>query len=956
MSTNVVKVSSVNVASLGFQASFDLDQKKLIFNIAGQTIFNAGGESNVPGICFKVTGPGGIVIASVDFNAPHIIPSSDTDCAFDLPSGFGMFGFYSLQAFLKEANGSVYQTAVISKEISKPHGFAHGAVPGRVLIEADCDIPQLLITEETDMSYRGIAPLSRTVSGTFSYPPGTLADLPFTDTPFLIAGAGLVYTGRYTINNKSIAFYDLNDGVLLKVPYVVKGYEKVVHNNTALAELLCCVSDVKQTYDRDPLSTNGKSAKQKLEAISVPFYMLIMKEKAGADATEEIEQIRKVLHCDCCSSTAIEAKPLLGVGLTGTIINIVGSNAAIVSPSVSGSTKTYAINVKNVEVNKDANDTGFDIIRTEDANNILYTVSFNYADIAYQVLLAIESDEALSLFLKKLVSIADKGISLNGINENCVITLGNCDYSLIEGSTPVKTLQSITIGDDVINAPSGLLITNAAGIDTWLNGLGKGAFTVLLDPDSDTLLIKSMSNANNVRQLTLTLNGNSIVRQFTKTCVGLVQVLNAITSYLCTISTLKVGFGIPDLSLNSYDQDGNVQSTPLQANAKLSEILTLMINAQNALYSEISNVAISCATAKALFQPNNNPLVPGDGLYGTKGNACASHTFDEVAAIILSKIAASNTLKGQFCSIASSCAGPAVCTVVNNLSALFGTVTIDGQPVNRLTINCNDADPSAGLQLRYRIYDSGDTYTIQDFTSGELPKVISGVATGRYEVGVRKHCTDGQWSSWQVASTGGCEAPQGFSAVLNANEAEFNVTIVLSGSQTKADIKVVDPNGSVTVTTHDLGGQSGNLIIPMANPTLYGNYQVSGRGVCNDSSSPRYVSDYLPPVSLGWANPGSGSGSSLRTVMNQTGKPHLISQYDSLSAGYYVNGFNSTTVNWPTIFVKIHHDLSNVKIFVYGPDGIGSQVAIMNGDEVQPIGVDAGGRMQIGGTLVDNPA
>jgi hypothetical protein len=69
-----------------------------------------------------------------------------------------------------------------------------------------------------------------------------------------------------------------------------------------------------------------------------------------------------------------------------------------------------------------------------------------------------------------------------------------------------------------------------------------------------------------------------------------------------------------------------------------------------------------------------------------------------------------------------------------------------------------------------------------------------------------------------------------------------------------------------------------------------------------------------------------------------------------------VNGFNSTTVNWPTIFVKIHHDLSNVKIFVYGPDGIGSQVAIMNGDEVQPIGVDAGGRMQIGGTLVDNPA
>lgn len=837
MGSNVIRIGSANIIQLGFLAYFDLDQNKLLLDITGQTLFNSGGAAAVAGISFAITGPGGIILASVDFTTPHIVPSEFSTYEVDLPGGYGQFGFYTIQASIKDADAQIYSTLPITKGISKPFGYTNGAVPGNVFIEPDLDIPQLLITENSNTAYCNLAPISRVVSGILSYPPGTLSDLAFTSTPFLIGGAGLVFTGRYTLNNKTICTYDLNDGILAKIPYVVRGYEKVIDTNTELSQLLCCIMDIKSVYTRDPLSAQGKSAKQKLDNITIPFYTAILKEKSGQSASEEIDQIKKELNCNCGSSSTIEPRPVLGVGLTGVVINITGSNAAAISSSVSGSTKTFNVNVKNVLVEKDPDDLGFNIVRSESDNQIIYSISFNYAEMATNILEAIQNDENLTQLLNKLITAASPGLSLNGLDGKCVITLNSCNYDLIETATPAKTINSITIGGVVKNAPGGLLVTDTTATASWLNGLGLGSFSSFFDSTTNTVLIESLSNANVITALSLNINGATVIRQFTRSCIGLVDLLNAIITYICAIDSTRVKFGVTSQVVNFFNEDGTVGSTALNSTDPLGTIITEMLAAQTILFNAITNISFTCAHAKALFTTNTNSLITGDGLYGLRGGVCAEYLWSDVITQILAGITADSGFKATLCALVNACA-PVPCAVVTSLSAVYAG--------GNLTVNCNDADPSTSLQVRYRIFGSSDTYTVLDTTSGGLPLVISGVAPAQYEVGMRKLCTNGQYSSWVTTQTTGCAQPISFSATKSGSNFVVNATLV--SSQTIIEVQMTDPNGGVTNTIHDFGGPTGTFNIAIPDPTLYGNYIFLARGVCNNTSDPRYVSNYLSPV------------------------------------------------------------------------------------------------------------
>jgi hypothetical protein len=253
----------------------------------------------------------------------------------------------------------------------------------------------------------------------------------------------------------------------------------------------------------------------------------------------------------------------------------------------------------------------------------------------------------------------------------------------------------------------------------------------------------------------------------------------------------------------------------------------------------------NCANVKNLFQPNSLVLTPSDGLYGQKGNTCASMTFAEVASILLSTISTSTDLQGQFCGIAQLCAG-AVCAPVTNVSATFASGT--------LTVNCNNSGGgTTPIQIFYRIANSGNTFIEATTTAAALPYAIASLANGQYEVQVSKTCSNGVTSPTVTAlSNNACTAPVAFS--VNISGSNFVVTGTLTSPQTKINVIMTDPNGGQTTTLHDFGATSGtfNIAIPSG---LYGNYSFVAQAVCDSTTTPIFASVFTAPVVVTNTNP-----------------------------------------------------------------------------------------------------
>lgn len=165
----------------------------------------------------------------------------------------------------------------------------------------------------------------------------------------------------------------------------------------------------------------------------------------------------------------------------------------------------------------------------------------------------------------------------------------------------------------------------------------------------------------------------------------------------------------------------------------------------------------------------------------------------------------------------------------------------------KLTINANDVSGAQSVQIRYRINNSGATYNQASITPDQLPYDIIGLQDGQYEVGVRNFCTNGSFSPWITSVSAPCALPVLFTVALSGTN--FVVNAGLTGTQTKIEVLVTDPNGGTQTYIQDLGGQSGTFNIPVGT-SITGNYEFEGRAVCNNTSVPRFVSDYLNPVTV----------------------------------------------------------------------------------------------------------
>jgi hypothetical protein len=396
----------------------------------------------------------------------------------------------------------------------------------------------------------------------------------------------------------------------------------------------------------------------------------VLKEKLGIDATENVEAIKKIIACDCnCNPELITSQALPGVG-GSTPLQIQGAGGTIVTSEVAGSTLNYTVSSKVVQVTKDADDLNFTISKSESQYGVVYDIAFNYSKLSETILNTIASDAELTNLIKLIVGATGAGIDLGGLNSTCVISIGNCSYLLVEPNNALKNIISITIDGVVFNAPSSLSLSSTSAISTWLNSLNKGNFVVSFDSGSNSVSISSSANISVVTSFVMTSGGTTINRLFSRSCVGLVEFLNAITSYICDLDASKIKLGLANKKLCTLNQAGEPIQIPLSANQPLSEIVSGLLDAQCLLISRLNSVAISCSSMKALFTSSSAPIQPTDGLYGTKSSNCAIIPFPELAQVLLNQVGASPALQSALCALVANCT-TSPCAGPTNVSGLY---------------------------------------------------------------------------------------------------------------------------------------------------------------------------------------------------------------------------------------------------------------------------------------------
>lgn len=739
-----IAVSSSNIAVFRFSVAFDIYAKTVTFDASLSTYLGSSGSGrlNLAGMSFSLEDQQGIQLAEISFtdSTKYIVPGTTQVFTLDLsslPTPF-FFQTYKIYGAVKDADGTITYTVPIYKKVCQPVNVTEsGYVPGIFQITPNCIDNVLTVKELTLLTYNNLDPESTTKAGTLSYPTGTISAISFTGTPF---SNNVIYTGEYRVNCETLCVYDLEDDVYVHVTYITNNVFPVTCANK-IADLICCLVEIQKTYELNCNNAQGKYAQQQLNSVTMPFLVGLTKEINGQDASTEADLIKKTLNCDCgaTSSRQNEFSPI-NPSATNIVLTGVGGTT-IPSPTVNGNTKTYLIGSKIYQVVKgNSGDLAFTIaVDTATANTVKYVITFNYTVMASYILNAISDNPTLVTQLNSLIT-ATGQVDLTGLDMSCVLTTQTNLFltQAITGATKIETISTATQDYD---APANLFASSASSVQSWLNGLGLGTFSVNVSGG-----IFSVLSLNNTRNITsLEFSNPDLTVPFQRTNLTLVTALQAIVDYLCDLTSLQVLLG-NTLYLCALDYNGERVETSFTANQSQWVLNQGIASALCNIVDWVSTLTgITCAKLQAVFQDYpSGAFGANDRIYGTLDGNCAGLTGKQVATLVISAINANSDVKEAFCAI--DCTTPGACPEVTgiNIAALSANsvgiygVTWDTNPIAAQTATVrykrNNTDVWTTATNSLGLFANGNV-------SGTSPYEIAGLTAGvTYDIWVLNNC------------------------------------------------------------------------------------------------------------------------------------------------------------------------------------------------------------------------
>lgn len=734
-----INIGSSNITAFGYSVTFDILNRSILFNLLPFT--TGSGLANTK-VAFSVTDSAGVVLASIDFTNPQIPnPAATPTWTLDLsdsPYAF-LFSAFSIVASIQDQNGQVYTIAPLIKTVCMPNCFQEdGSVPGMFQIITDCSTNNITVKELTLQIYSSLKPITVTKSGTLSYPTGTISAITFTNTPFT---NNQVYSGQYRIACTTYATYDLSNDFYVIVGYVADQFFNITCTSK-MSDLLCCIREVQETALKNCDNAKGERANQQLQDITIPFVTGMLSEIRGMDACKEYDLIKKTLSCNCGNSAIgqNEVDPVNPAVNTIVLSGVGGTNVA--PPVITGNTKTFQIQSNSYQVTKgNPSDPGFTIgLDTSVPNVTKYPITLNYLALAQQIYTTTAADPTTLAQLNALISAF--GINLTSLNGQCIIDLTKVTYTAALPVTGSTGVANIVIGGNTYNAPGGLLANDVTDFATWLNSLSLGAWAVTIN--AGTVTIVSVDNTNKVS--TISFSSPNITLQFGATTKTLVQILQAIISYLCGMTALQIAVGNA-LSICTFDYNGNIVTTPYDGNTLQSDYNSAVSTALCNLANRISTLTgITCTAIQSIFQDNPNATfnITSDRFLAFVAGTCTALNAVQMANAMIAAINANQTVKNAFCAI--DCTIPGTCPIISNSNiGLLSNTSIGLYGVTFPTIPTS----SQTITVMYRVTGTSPWNTATGALtilpngniSGSSPFIIPGLTPGtQYDVSVQNNC------------------------------------------------------------------------------------------------------------------------------------------------------------------------------------------------------------------------
>lgn len=749
-----IAVNSANINSAGFSLSVDILNRLFVFNLLP---FTTGANLSATKVSFFVQDKDGVQLANIDFTTPanYVNPGTTTTWTLNL-AGVVNFPFlfqqYQVYISIQDSGGQVYSTVPIFPTLCQPTNLTdQGYVPGMFQITPDCVNNVLTVQEITALVYNSLQPTTVSKTGTLSYPTGTIGPLSFSNTPF---SNNVVYTGQYNLTCTTVATYAIGQDVYVLVSYVTNNVFPVTCANK-MANILCCIQKVEQTYLKNCENAIGANAKQQLSDISLFMMNGLLKEISGQDSQFEVDYIKKYLSCDCGSASLSQSEfTPINPAVTSIVLHGVGGTT-IPAPTTTGNTQTYNIASNIYQVTKgDIGDLAFTIgIDTSVTNTVKYVITFNYDTMAGYILTAIQNDPTLLAQLNSLIAASGSIIGLNGL---CVINTDQITYSLSQPVTGATIITNIVINGTNFAAPTNLFANNPTAVSAWLNSLALGTFSATV-----TLGVLTILSSNNTNIIsTLTFTGPNVTQQFQATSVTLVQVLQAIVNFLCNLTALQVALGNA-LTVCTLDYNNNVVQTTYQGDTTQQAYNGALANAICNICNRINSlVAFTCAKLQALFSDNPNAQFnyASDRFLSIVGGACTTLTAKQATLAIINAVNADPATKAAFCAI--NCTTPGTCPDVSNVNT--GIVNNTTLGVYGITWN---GTPSASqtVSVFYRVHGTTTWNTSTNNLlilpngniSGTSPYQIPGLLAGTtYDIWVQNNCGGTGFITQQSTPTG----------------------------------------------------------------------------------------------------------------------------------------------------------------------------------------------------------
>jgi hypothetical protein len=591
---------------------------------------------------------------------------------------------YSATMYMQDSEGNVYHVEK-SVSICRPYGNTptskntYGLADAEVIVK--CDQARVFFQDVTINSYKGLTGTQLSSALKVIYPideTGNIPD-PFSINNFSTALVPISYSSdNYQFLINSVYDYDFGDNVSVRIRYqALRTF--AVWCNIDLMPLVCEYTKLIQSIE-DGSCGDVQSANRKLMLINPKFSMVmigIMQPMTGVDVPKLIREIVEIggFPESCCNapsgiipttSSVVDGYSFSIVSGCGDISGIVETTGTNIQFTLSDVTYVFAMYPDSPQ-----DISAFSIVPATSGCTKTYYLRVDGTQLAYDLLNIIKYNAGLVNLFNSIVVSGGSGSGQLIVDGQCIFqSTSTCNYTFGLSNIPVNTTYALLTGIKIgsINYPLGFSfnLTNLGALQTYLNGLGYGTFTVT-NPSGQNVQIVSNANGNDIQRLTYSISSTNYNATLSSDCTGYVpldsnQVVQNIIDYLCGINDSQI-ITSQNYSVCYVNIAGTVLTEIVPAGTSLADFLTEITTKGCQTIQYIQNLsALTCAAVKEVFVSNNLQITGTDRMYGTKGGGvCSELSYIDAFNYMLTAGISNATTKDLFCQFVSSCGAGNTC-------------------------------------------------------------------------------------------------------------------------------------------------------------------------------------------------------------------------------------------------------------------------------------------------------